>query len=159
MSFRAEEVIQEVAPGLARDVRASLLDAATAGRPLMGETFGALVGDDDDLCRAFFSRSDLSYAHRTLLEGEPDQRWIGRVKVALAVGFEPREIASATVLGSFQWTGAQSAFWATRRDAFRDVVEGADEPLQEVLVEAAHLAEERSLHAAEKERREAIFGD
>jgi hypothetical protein len=159
MSFRAEELIQEVAPGLTKDVRALLLNAATRGRPLMGETLSALICDDDDLCRAFFAREDLSHAHLNLLEGQPDSRWVGRAEAALAAGYSPREVAGATVLGTIHYKGSKSDFWGSRRDQYRDLLKDAGESLQEVLLEAIRLAEARFLKAGEEERREAIFGD
>lgn len=122
-----------------------------------GEFLARLIGDDLELYQRLLSRDDLKAFQLSPLEGYPMGCWQDKAKLALAAGYEPRQVASAAmsgVQGGNRKLSLQSQNWLS---SFEELRSGHDD-LREVAECGIEIARRRLEIDEQLEREEEVFG-
>ena len=144
------------------DTRIQILHRFPPMKPLTGgELVAALVGRDLETAEIIFTRQELKDYQPSVLSGPPDDRWVGRARIALAHGWAPKEIVTQSARrpdGTMSYVGRESALWAACAEHFERLRTGSTE-LHQLLADAgvAYFAERRD-RALKHEADEAVYG-
>ena len=125
------------------------------------EVVARLVSTDLDVAAALFERTDLGELHGAALQDGPSEGWMDRALVALERGWEPPRIVASTVFSERGWSGEESQHWQRKIEAFaslRQDVNTSDSRRESIIAAGIEYFEQMRDRAAERERRERIFG-
>lgn len=128
---------------------------------LIQDAVTELVSDDLETADALLKRADLEELHWTVLRDGPSEAWMTRAVMAVDRGWAPERIVAYTAFSENAWSGDESAHWQAKVDAFESLRQDGPpgSPRTRLVVAGIEQFGRRRDEAAEKERRERIFGD
>lgn len=128
---------------------------------LVQDAVTELVSDDLETADALLKRADLEELHWTVLRDGPSEAWMDRALMAVDRGWAPERIVAYTAFSENVWSGDESAHWQAKVDAFESLRQDgpAGSPRARLIAAGIDQFERQRDVAAEKERRERIFGD
>jgi hypothetical protein len=120
-----------------------------------------LVSSDVEVAEALFERADLKDIHWIAVRDGPSEAWMGRALMALERGWEPARIVASTMFAERVWAGEESLHWQGKIDAFENLRRGAqpaDARREQIIIAGIEYFDRERGAAAERERRERVFG-
>jgi hypothetical protein len=96
--------------------------------------------------------------HLRPLEGLPDEEWAGLARLALDAGFDPYEIARASLVGIHSYTGYGREYWVEWDRAFAELEVHSDEELRKIGHYGRQQAKENLRQAAAERRQHELHG-
>ncbi|MGH9362576.1 MAG: hypothetical protein ACRD2T_11730, partial [Thermoanaerobaculia bacterium] len=100
----------------------------------------------------------LAERHLEPLEGMPDDEWLELAVLALAAGYDPHDVAAASVNTSHSTVGSGLSYWNKWDEAFARLGEDSRENVREVGRYGRELVADDVSKAKSKERAFALHG-
>lgn len=122
------------------------------------QVVAAAVGDDGRAMRTLISRQELRRHHGAPLARLPDESWFERAVLMLDAGWSPEQIVASCIPAMSGWSGDESAHWSQFAAAFEPFLRDRDPKRATIARAGVGYFRELADRAAERERREAVYG-
>jgi hypothetical protein len=153
---------EESVSDLPLDIRLQLIREAPAdvGSFYLQDVMSSLVADDVEAAIALLERSDLEELHWTALRYGPSEAWLRKARVAIERGWDPKQVVASTVFAESGWSGEESMHWQGKIDEFEKLGQQSpgDAVTSSLAATGIELFTKQKMEAAERERRERVFG-
>jgi hypothetical protein len=165
--YETQRIIGEIVRSLDEDKRKASLQLVADER-YVPKMIDSLVGDSLMVYEALLNDARKRDYHLLPLRGFKEGalgeetwdiiKWIPKAGLALAKGYQAKDIADAVFGDGWSWEGKLSNMWRRWQHHFSELSKNEDPDIKEIARIGEKLAIERLKDAIEEERREDVYG-